>query len=82
MNRVAAVVLVALIAFSAGDAYAATATAAASSASEALGEAAREHLSQLDTGDIERFLRQVDDDVAQRLPEFDINILCQPTERT
>lgn len=81
MNRVAAAALITLIALSpkAGHAAAATSTASAlpaqwstSSAAEAVEDAADEHLSQLDTGDIERFLRQVDDDVAQRLPEFDI----------
>lgn len=54
------------------------ATAATSSedeavlAAETLEDAAVQHLSQLDTDGIERFLRGVDDDVAQRLPEFDI----------
>lgn len=72
MNRVAAAVLIALIALSTGAACAAGAAATDIAASDALAHAASEQLSQLDTGDIERFLRQVDDDVAPRLPTFDI----------
>ena len=77
MNRVAAAVMIALIALSSGTAQAAASAAAlpaqgAVSPSDALERTASEQLSQLDTGDIERFLRQVDDDVAQRLPAFDI----------
>ncbi len=76
MNRVAAVVVIALIALSLGTAQATAAAVrrpqGAVSASEALESAASEQLSQLDTGDIERFLRQVDDDVAKRVPVFDI----------
>ena len=76
MNRLAAAVVIALIALSSGAVQAAAAAAAptqgAVSSSETLERAASEQLSQLDTGDIERFLRQVDDDVAQRLPAFDI----------
>ena len=76
MNRVAAVVVIALIALSLGTAQATAAAVrrpqGAVSASEALESAASEQLSQLDTGDIERFLRQVDDDVAKRMPAFDI----------
>ena len=76
MNRVAAVVVIALIALSLGTAQATAAAVrrpqGAVSASEALESAASEQLSQLDTGDIERFLRQVDDDVAKRMPVFDI----------
>jgi hypothetical protein len=75
MNRVAAAVVIALIALSLGTAQAAAAAVrrpqGAVSASEALESAASEQLSQLDTGDIERFLRQVDDDVAKRMPAFD-----------
>ena len=76
MNRVAAAVVIALIALSLGTAQATAAAVrrpqGAVSASEALESAASEQLSQLDTGDIERFLRQVDDDVAKRMPVFDI----------
>lgn len=76
MNRVAAAVVIALIALSLGTAQAAAAAVkqpqGAVSSSEALESAASEQLSQLDTGDIERFLRQVDDDVAKRMPAFDI----------
>ena len=76
MNRVAAVVVIALIALSLGTAQATAAAVrrpqGAVSSSEALESAASEQLSQLDTGDIERFLRQVDDDVAKRMPVFDI----------
>jgi stage III sporulation protein AE len=83
MNRMAAAVVIVLTALSLGTARAAVAHAGAATAavkpsqeavspSEALERVASEQLSQLDTGDIERFLRQVDDDVAQRLPKFDI----------
>jgi len=76
MNRVAAAVVIALIALSLGTAQAAAAAVKPSqgavSSSEALESAASEQLSQLDTGDIERFLRQVDDDVAKWMPVFDI----------
>ena len=83
MNRMAAAVVIVLTALSLGTARAAVAHAGAATAavkpsqeavspSEALERVASEQLSQLDTGDIERFLRQIDDDVAQRLPKFDI----------